>query len=337
MRFGAAILLLLCVFQTFGAAPAGAHALEPGYLELRRLGATDWDVLWRRPDVRGRPMAFDARLPDGCTPREGPAPTFGGRAWNARWVASCPQGLAGGEIAIPGLEATATDVLVRYETEAGTIATHRLTADSPAFVVPKAPGAFEVISSYFWLGVEHILEGIDHLLFVFALLLLIRGAKRLVWAITAFTAAHTLTLAASTLGWAQLPGPPVEATIALSIMFLASELAKSRAGAPRLSERSPWLVAFAFGLLHGFGFAGALREIGLPEGEVPLALLSFNIGVEAGQLAFVACVLAVGWIVARAGPALRGALAPGRLGQTAASYAIGGVAALWFIERVASF
>lgn len=283
---------------------ARAHALQPGYLELQMLGPESWRAFWRKPAVGGAPMPIEVQLPARCDQREAPEARFDGAAYVAQWLVTCPGGLAGGEIAIPGLEATRTDVLVRYEREPGVGATQRLTPDAPSFVVPTSPGLLEVARSYFGLGVDHILEGADHLLFVFALLLLIRDPWRLVAAVTAFTVAHSLTLAAASVGWLVVPAPPVEAVVALSIMFLASELLHEREGEQRVTERFPWVVAFAFGLLHGLGFATALKEIGLPEGDVPLALLAFNLGVEAGQLLFIAAVLLAASLLHRLSPQL---------------------------------
>ncbi|MEJ2180131.1 MAG: HupE/UreJ family protein, partial [Gammaproteobacteria bacterium] len=181
------------------------------------------------------------------------------------------------------------------------------------------------------LGVEHILLGIDHLLFVFALLLIVTGVRRLVWTITAFTIAHSITLAGATLGYVHVAQQPVEAIIALSILFLATEIIHSRRGRPGYAERWPWMVAFIFGLLHGFGFAGALAEVGLPQQAIPLALVFFNVGVELGQLLFVAIVLLLGWMIHRI------KVFPLRPAEMVTTYVIGSVAAFWMIERVVGF
>ena len=317
---------------------ATAHALEPGFLELLHLGTGEWRVTWRVPQVVDRPMAIDAVLPEGCAPRRGPAPVFDGRAFVVGWIATCKAGLAGGEIVIEGLERTRTDVLVRYtlEGEASPQAM-RLTAATPAFVVPAAMTGLGVFASYFRLGVDHILHGIDHLMFVFVLLLLIRDWRRLLGAVTAFTVAHSLSLAAASLGWIVIPVAPVEAVVALSIAVLAAELLRAPGSKPSLTERAPWVVAFAFGLLHGLGFASALLDIGLPEGDVPLALLAFNLGVEAGQILFITVVLAVGAAFARLYPAGRLQILPGSPGLRTAAYAIGTLAAYWVFERMAVF
>ena len=330
--------LILALLAALLPGRAAAHALEPGYLELMHFGGTEWRVTWRKPQVQGQPMPIDAVLPEGCTPRRGPAPAFDGRAFVAGWVADCPEGLGGGTIAIEGLEATRTDVLVRY-TLAGEAApqTRRLTPDAPAFAVPPPQGPLARFADYFRLGVDHILSGLDHLLFVFALLLLIRRAGPLLAAITSFTVAHSVSLGLATFGWIVVPAPPVEAIVALSIVVLAAELAQPPGQGLRLTERFPWTVALLFGLLHGLGFARALLELGLPEGDVPLALLAFNLGVEAGQLMFIAAVLAAGLFLSRL---LRGGaplLAPGSPSLRLTAYAIGTLASVWMIDRVAGF
>lgn len=330
-RLAALVLLLLASLHP---SVPSAHALDPGFLELSAIDAAQWRVFWRMPDVNGRPMPIAPRLSGGCEQTPSNAPAFDGRGWVTSFIATCPDGLSGATIDIEGLERTRTDVLVRYELEPGQAQTQRLTANAPIFTVPADPGSGAVFISYVSLGVTHILEGLDHLLFVFALLLLVRQPRRLIWAITAFTLAHSLTLAAATLGWLRLPSAPVEVVVALSIVFLAYELALPPDRRDPAAERFPALVAFGFGLIHGLGFAGALREIGLPQGDIPLALLSFNIGVELGQLIFIAAILAIGSSARRLVPVLA-SYGP-RLTRVS-SYAIGSIAAFWVIERIATF
>lgn len=326
MRVWLAVLTILVPF-----AVAQAHELRPGYLELRQVGAETYDVVWKLPVRGNRQLALRVGLPEACqatsqTRRAGTA----GAVIERRRV-RCPGGLEGQAIEIDGLNASLTDVLVRLERGDGTTQTVRLTPDSRSFVVAASPSRLQVAATYFVLGVEHILLGVDHLLFVLALLLLVKGGWMLVKTITAFTVAHSITLALAALGHVHVPQAPVEAVIALSIVFLASELAKKGTGAPRLTESIPWLVAFVFGLLHGFGFAGALTEIGLPRSEIPLALLTFNIGVEVGQLLFVGAVLAA--------VAILGRLTDLRIswGRQATAYGIGCISAFWLIERLSDF
>ncbi|MBL4768933.1 MAG: HupE/UreJ family protein [Rhodobacteraceae bacterium] len=317
---------------------ATGHALEPGYLELKALGGDRWRATWRKPAVGGQPMQIEAVLPQNCDVPRPPAPRFDGRGYSTTWLVICPDGLVGGQITIEGLERTRTDVLVRYELTQGEGQTMRLTASETSFELPKDPSLMMIVSSYVSLGIEHILSGIDHLTFVLALLLLIRNWRLLIAAITAFTVAHSLSLTAATLGWIILPPPPVEAVIALSILFLALELLRARAAAPTLTRRYPWAVAFAFGLLHGLGFAGALREIGLPQGDVPLALVSFNVGVEIGQLTFIAVVVAIALLLARLFPRLaRRAMMPRGVAMMTAGYGIGAISVFWLVQRLILF
>ena len=333
-----AVLALIASAMVAIPSTVRAHALQPGYLEVLPLGENTWRVLWKKPVVGGQPMAIDALLPEACSPRRAQDLRFDGTAYIAQWVAQCSEGLQGQRIEIEGLSRTQTDVLVRYAVTDGQAETQRLTPDAPGFDIPAPRGAIGVFAAYVPLGLEHILSGPDHLLFVFALILLIRSPGRLVGAITAFTVAHSITLAAATLGWIVVPVPPVEAVIALSIMFLAAELVSGNENGDRLSERAPWMVSFGFGLLHGLGFASALLEVGLPREEVPLALLAFNVGVEIGQLLFVACVLLAGAALGRLfSAAFKASLAPGGRGRALTSYAIGGVAGFWFVERIAAF
>jgi hydrogenase/urease accessory protein HupE len=222
-----------------------------------------------------------------------------------------------------------TDVLVRSVRTDDSVQVARLTPSSPAFVLEATAGPLQVARAYTLLGIEHILGGIDHLLFVLGLMLIVRNKWTLVKTITAFTVAHSITLGAATLGWVHIAQPPVEAVIALSILFLASELAKQRRGHAGLTERWPWIVAFTFGLLHGFGFAGALREVGLPESDIPLALLTFNVGVEIGQLLFVGAVLLALTALRRVFLRLPAWI------QAAPAYGIGTMAAFWWLQRMA--
>ncbi len=317
------------------AAASHGHALQPGYLELRLLDRDLYAVVWKIPATGARPMAITAQLPENCDPRKPGQSIWNGAAYVARWTASCPGGIEGGVIRIDGLDRTSTDVLVRFDFADGVGEARRLTASDPGFMVPSQPNRLEIVQTYFLYGVEHILFGIDHLLFVFALLLLVKGVRRVIATVTAFTLAHSLTLAGATLGFVHMPGPPIEAVIALSIAFVASEIIHGRRGKPGLTERYPWVVAFTFGLLHGFGFAGALAEVGLPEKSIPIALLFFNVGVEIGQLLFIASVFAIialarrtAWRAKGPRPTWSGAVPP---------YAIGSLAAFWVIQRIAAF
>jgi len=333
------LMLVSCVALT---PCASAHEVRPAYLELRQRGADTYDVLWKVP-ARGDNMRLGiyVEFPSGTTNVTTPRTLFANDASTERWSIRRPGGLTGEEIHITGLAATMTDVLVRIENLNGTTQVTRVIPSSPSFVVAAAPSALEVTRTYLVLGVEHILFGIDHLLFVLALLILVKGWRRLVGTITAFTIAHSITLAAATLGFVHVPSKPVEATIALSIVFVACEIVHSRQGRSGLTKMWPWVIAFSFGLLHGLGFAGALREVGLPQNAIPLALLFFNVGVELGQLLFISFVMAVVAVTVYAAKrftqskvALQSAFA---WCENVSAYAIGAVAAFWLIERTLSF
>ena len=335
------LALLFGVLGALFGHSAHADEIRPGYLEMRQTASDTYSLLFKVPalgdDLR---LAIYLVLPEGSRDVTPPQALFNGGAYTERRTIRRGGGLAGETIAIQGLSGTSTDVLVRIESLDGATQTERLSPTRTAFVVQAAAASSQVAATYLRLGVEHILFGFDHLLFVLALVILVRDWRRVALTVTAFTVAHSITLAAATLGLVNVPGPPVEAAIALSIVLVAVEIVNARRGMRSLTARLPWLVAFCFGLLHGLGFAGALAEVGLPHHAIPIALLFFNLGVEIGQLGFVASVLAAGGLF-RYATALR--LEPAvaqrtvnRLDVTAA-YAIGALAAYWLIERTFAF
>lgn len=325
------LVILASLIQVLLISPARAHELRPAYLDMRETAAGQFAVVWKVPALGDMRLALYVRLPEACKSNEEPVGSIEAGAHFERWSVACPEGIKGQQISIDGLRSTLTDVLARIAYQDGSTQVARITPETPHFIASGVQSGFEVAQTYFLLGVDHILTGLDHLLFVFALILLIRDRWILVKTITAFTVAHSFTLAGAALGYLSLPQAPVEATVALSITFVARELAMAQPGERRLSESYPWVVAFAFGLLHGFGFAGALKEIGLPQTDIPLALLTFNLGVEAGQLMFVAAVL-LGF---KAIWALYDF--PIATGRVAAAYAIGTISTVWLISRVSVF
>lgn len=335
MLFLSGRLLVLLALLISGVAFSGAvyaHALQPGFLELRLLDTELYTVLWKKPAISGKPMAISAVLPENCDQRISPQPVWDGMAYLARWTTSCAGGLEGGEIRIDGLSQTSTDVLVRIDFAGGSVESRRLTPGNALFTVPQKPSSLEVVHTYLVLGFNHILDGIDHLMFVLALLILVKDVRRLIITVTAFTLAHSITLAAATLGLIHIPGPPVEAAIALSIVFVASEIMHNRSGKAGLTANYPWIVAFIFGLLHGLGFAGALAQIGLPETSIPIALLFFNVGVELGQLSFIAGVVIVTKL---AGAVIHYTKEPRHAWLSAVPpYVIGSTAVFWTIQRL---
>jgi hydrogenase/urease accessory protein HupE len=335
------LAILLGVLAVLLGHSAQSDEVRPGYLELRQTAPDSYRLLFKIPalgdDLR---LAIYVKLPAGTHDVTPPRAAFHGGAYTERRIIRRGGGLTGQTIAIEGLAGTSTDVLVRIESLGGATQTERLSPTKTTFLVQTAPGAGEVAATYLRLGIEHILFGFDHLLFVLALVILVRDWRRVALTVTAFTVAHSITLAAATLDLVNVPGPPVEAAIALSIVLVAVEIVNARRGTPSLTARWPWLVAFCFGLLHGFGFAGALAEVGLPHYAIPIALLFFNLGVEIGQLVFVAAILAAYELFRRAITLLLDAAlvqrTVDRLDVTAA-YAIGVVAAYWLIERTSIF
>ena len=265
-RFGrfAAILVLIGVAGLFPAPLALAHEVRPAYLDLREDARGSFDVLFKTP------MRGDARLALNIVfsgPVKMATPIISRMTDNAMvqtWRISAIEPLAGQMVRIDGLTSTMTDALVRIQFIDGGEWVGRLTPGAPQAMIPARQGGWAVAATYLQLGVEHIMLGIDHLLFVLALILIAPSTRQLILAITAFTVAHSITLAAATLGFVNVPPPPIEATIALSIAFVAAEIIRAREGKAGIAARAPWVVAFAFGLLHGFGFAGALSEVGLP-------------------------------------------------------------------------
>ena len=326
------IMCLAVLFFASFASHVEAHKLQPAYLEITEQNTGTFNILWKRPLIGNMPMNIYPQLPEKCSnitdPSINPSQGFA----LERWLVDCGKsGMINETIVIDGLESTVTDTLLRIELADGSMHTTVLRPDSPSFVVPEKPSKTKVAGSYLGLGIEHILGGFDHLLFVLGLLLIVRSTRLLIKTITAFTLAHSVTLVMAALGFVHVPQSPVEAVIALSILFLATELSKQHRGEIGLTSRAPWLVALSFGLLHGFGFAGALSEIGLPQMDIPLALLFFNVGVEVGQLMFVSGVLVFTWLIKKM--KLRW---PGWVEQ-APAYAIGSLAAFWFIQRTVSF
>lgn len=324
--------VLLVVLFAGSASGALAHEVRPAYLELRETGPETHEVLWKVPG-RGENLRLGiyVELPAHCTAVTEPRAWMADNAYTERWTARCTGGLTGGTIHISGLAATTTDVLARVERLDGTTQVTRVTPSAPSFTAEAAPQALEVARTYFVLGVEHILAGIDHLAFVLALIILTRGGWNLVKTVTAFTISHSLTLAAATLGFVHVPQRPVEAVIALSIVFVAAEIVRMHHGLASITARAPWLVAFTFGLMHGLGFAGGLSDAGLPQAHIPVALLLFSGGVEVGHLLFVATVLGVMAV----GRRLRVSLP--RWTELVAPYAIGAVAMFWVMQRLSAF
>lgn len=309
-----------------------ADEIRPVYFEIKENTLHHYDLLLKIHAEENKRLPIHVILPESCTTTLPKVSRLVKKAYLDKWQIKCDEGLVGKQLSFEGLKSTSTDALLRLEFLNGVSQSKMLTPKQSSYTVPKEESTLQIVQTYTWLGITHILLGFDHLLFVFALLLIVKSMRRLLWTITAFTLAHSLTMAGATLGIMNIPQAPVEAIIALSILFLSMEIVHEKQGKVGLTSRYPWLIAFIFGLLHGFGFAGALAEIGLPQQAITLALVFFNIGVELGQLIFVATVVFIGIILKRMEQDFIMARA-----ETVVVYMIGGLSSFWFIERVGSF
>ena len=320
-------LLLAASLVLVDAAAVAAHETRPGFLELRETGPETYSFLWKKPAGGEVEIQIAPVVPAGCqlgtSDRQPPSPG----AVVVRGQLSCAGGIAGKTIVIAGLEATITDVLVRVHHSDGRLESHLLRPATPSITLGGVTSAAERAVSYLQLGVQHILLGVDHLLFVLGLLLIVSDRWMLLKTITSFTLAHSTSLAIATLGYASAPLPPLNAVIALSILFLGPEIVRTWRGETSFTIRHPWVVAFAFGLLHGFGFASGLSAMGLPKAEIPLALLLFNVGVEIGQLFFVFLILGL----ERAFRTLQ--IRWPRVVTALPGYTVGTLGAYWTIQR----
>jgi hypothetical protein len=330
--------LIAGLFTLLGTAPhslpggprdAAAHEVRPGYLELRETSPGTFRVLWKKPARGDLILSIDPIFPPECRVVGIGSEDVRGGAYIARGTLECEGGLTDKTLEIAGLETTLTDVLVRVHYADGQQETHLVQPNQTSFVVGGPSGVVARVAAYLQLGVEHIALGVDHLLFVLGLLLIVGSTKTLIKTITAFTVAHSITLGVATLGLARAPELPLNAVIALSILFLGPEIVRVWRGETSFTIRHPWVVAFAFGLMHGFGFASGLTAMGLPTNEIPLALLFFNVGVELGQLAFVFVVLGLN----RSFQSLE--IRWPRWAELVPGYAVGTLGAFWFIQRTA--
>lgn len=334
MTFSSRSAFLGVVFLTLAfLGGASAHESRPAYMEVTEIAPKRYQIVWRTPLLSGMRLPVALRFPEKTRNVAEPMLRELSDSLVERRLIELDSGLTGARVEIVGLQATITDALVRVQLLDGSYSTTLVRPSKPWIEIATSRSSLEVAGAYLMHGVEHILFGYDHLLFVLALILIVRRGRVLLITVTAFTVAHSITLSLATLGVVHVPAPPVEATIALSILLLACEIIRSDRGQKSLTAQWPWLVAFSFGLLHGFGFASALTEIGLPQGDIPLALFAFNVGVEVGQLIFIAAVLGVlrlaKWITF---PAF-----VERHARLATTYAIGIMAAYWFIERLTGF
>lgn len=312
----ALLILLVCCTQ------AVAHEVRPAYLAIDEVADDLHRVTWKQPVLGDRRLPLEPVFPEHCQVLNEGLPEHTGAALIIRWDVRCD--LSHGLVSIEGLSRTLTDVMVRITPLDGEQVSRMLKPESPAMNLsdPAPP-----IAAYLFLGIEHLLFGIDHILFVIGLVLFIRDRWMLLKTITAFTLAHSITLALSVLDLVRLPQGPVEAVIALSILYLARELMLPEQQRSALMRIRPWLMAFTFGLLHGFGFAGALADIGLPRDDLAVSLVLFNLGIELGQLMVIAVMLSAAWIARRL------SMLQSAAWQQAFTIMMGVMAAYWTIDR----
>jgi len=307
-----------------------AHEVRPAYFSITHQSEDTYQIVWKVPALgTGIPKIFPV-FPNNWEIIDEQSNLLPGNLRRS-YLVKIKNGIEGNVLQFDGLNKTLIEVLVSIKKSDGVQYSSRIKPSNPSYLIPVTPDRWSVIKTYLSLGFEHILLGIDHLLFVLALLLLTKGFRRVVKTITAFTIAHSITLSFAALGFVGLPGAPVEAVIALSIVFLAVELVHYLDGRKGLTVRYPWVVAFTFGLLHGFGFAGALVDLGLPQTDIPWALLFFNVGVELGQLAFVLVAIGVIWLLGKI------KINWPNWVEKVPPYAIGCLASFWMIERIWAF
>lgn len=326
------LFIFIALSILYSVTPVHADEIRPALLDIKEQNTGLFTVTWKVPMRGDRVLAITPVLPGSLKLLGTPTVqiTPGAQIQQASYKNNTTS-LTGQRIMIEGLVAVQTDVLLLIQLQDGTQYSSILRPSSPEYIIPLQASKLQVASDYWRLGTIHILEGVDHLSFVFALLLIVTGLGQLLKAVTAFTLAHSITLALATLGLVNLPAAPTEAIISLSILFLATEIIHKHNGQLSLTEKYPWVIAFTFGLFHGLGFAGALSEIGVPQNEVPLALLMFNIGVETGQILFIGVVLGLIAVLKRL------PFTPPQGAWRVAPYTIGSAAAFWTIERVLSF
>ena len=323
--------LVFCIFFLWSFFSLKAHEIRPAYLQIDQIGTNEYTVLWKVPRTVDKVPDIQPTFENDFKLTEAVKPRLLDAFVLYTYRLKGNKSLENSSINITKLNTTGIDVLVSIRFSDKSQYTFLLQPTKSSVKIPESPNKWIVAKTYIILGIEHILLGFDHLLFVLALLIITTGFKKLLKTITAFTLAHSITLTCSALQIIHLPGPPVEAVIALSIVFLALEILKIQKGKATLTSKKPWLVAFTFGLLHGFGFAGALAEIGLPQNEIPLALAGFNIGVELGQIFFVLLTLLLWKMVKPLIPAQNSKV------QKILPYAIGTLSMFWLIERISGF
>ncbi len=324
LRILCALLLGFSMVQV-----AHAHRFAPSLLQVDEIAPQQYNMVWKTPAQGVSNVPLRPLWPQSCAVQNASEPQLEDTGIVTSWQLQCAglgaDGLVGQTLGVSGLGANQASAMVMVNLLDGRKYQQVLDTEHPEFVVPAQSTAGDVMGDYTRLGIEHIWRGVDHLMFVFGLLLLVGGGRRLLWTITAFTVGHSITLSLVTLGFFDFPVALVEFAIAVSIFVLAVEL--TRTAKHDALWRNPWWLAGGFGLLHGMGFAGALAETGLPQDNLPLALLFFNVGIEIGQLAFIFLVLAIWYTIRKPLAPWRERLLPVPV------YILGAFSAMWCIER----
>ena len=322
------ILVVAAAWISLAPAALSAHPLDPALADLRETPRGEVTVLWRVPGSQPTAAPLQLVLPARCVRRSAAVDVETGRRVTSTWAVDCgSEGIAGAHIAVAGLAERGTDALLRVHLADGRLIQAVLRGDRPSLVLPTRPSWVRLLRDYFELGVEHILHGFDHLALILGFVLLVPDRRQLLWTLTAFTAGHAVTLSLALLGAIHLAPGPVDTVIAATIVAVAIELSRSRGQNPS-TRSSPYVMAFVFGLLHGLGFAGALARIGLPTPDIPAALVAFNVGIETGQIIFVAAVLAVRSACCAIAPTWSAA------GRWLSAYTIGSLATFWMLQRI---
>ncbi len=308
-----------------------AHEVRPAYLEIKETETLSYKIFWKVPERGGNPLDINPEFSAECQIKDKISYIRSANYDNYRWYLKCSKSLKGTIVKLKGLENTTIETIARINHLDGVSETNRIYRGNNSFTIAEDSNFFNVAKTYIFLGIDHILLGFDHLCFVLALLLLIKNHHRLLWAITAFTLGHSITLGGAVLGFLNAPSQPIEAFIAFSIVMVAAEIISQQRNHVSIIVQKPWLITCTFGLLHGFGFAGALSETGLPQDAIPTALLFFNIGIEFGQIFFIIFVLTLIKLIEKFIPKMYPTI------NLSLTYAIGIIAAFWTIERVVGF
>ncbi len=320
----------LCLFLGAGfvSVSAEAHRFAPSLLRINETAPEQYRVLWKTPQKAASSTPLQPLLPENCRGASAEQPEFEGTGVVVVWNVECEGGLIGQEISVGGLAENRASIMAMVELSDGRVLQATLSESDPRFTISEKASRSAVFGQYLLIGFEHILGGLDHLLFVLGLLVLVGTGSRLFWTVTAFTLGHSVTLSLASLGYISFPVAIIEFAIAFSIYVVALEIVPERRKGDGLIQSHPWWLASGFGLLHGMGFAGALTEIGLPMGEVPMALFSFNVGIEVGQIAFLVVVIILWRLCERLITGVSDRL------QWAPAYILGSLSVMWCFERL---